>query len=278
MTRKQQSAFPEVGTIRKGSPKRGNRFGTDLNDRFRVEFAPDTAEAQARFYAAYQTYRPTELRAMFVSPSVWDSWYFANEAYARSGQLIAAADDTHFLHLRNPVTGELLVRNGDPLTPYTPGQAFSYERNGRTYEAKLRPSGRLTLFLPDLEQFAVLTLKTTSFYDRVNIEKQLGAIQGLANALQGGNAAGIPIRVFRRKGWVTWNKPGGGAIRSEKWLVNIEPAAPWMKIAMRQLTNFASFGTAFEPAEIMLDTPPELDDEGEMDVDEAFPPGEEMEN
>ena len=263
MTRKQQSAFPEVGSIHKGEPKDGQRFGADLNERFRVEFAPDTTEAQMRFYAAYDTYHPMEIRGMIASTSVWDSWYFANEAYTSGGQLIAAADDSHFLHLRNPVTGELLVRNGEPLMEYAPGQVFAYQRGEREFEAKLKPSGRLNLFLPELEQFVIFTLKTSSFYDRINIEKHLAAIQGLANALNNGNAAGIPIRVYRRQGWVTWNKPGGGAIRSQKWLVNIEPAPAWAKQAMKKLSNFASFGAAFADAEVFVDIDPALDEEEE---------------
>jgi hypothetical protein len=266
MNRKQQSVFPEMGSIHKGAPKRGDRFGEDLEERFRVEFGPETTEAQLRFYAAHGSYYPTELRAMIVSKSVWEMWYFANETYTKSGQ-----------HIRNPVTGEMIVRKGEPFTPYTPGQCYEYERSGKTYRAKLRPYGRLYLFLPELQTPNVLTLKTHAFYDRVNIEKQLGAIQGLANALNNGNAAGIPIRVFRRKGWVTWNKPGGGAIRTEKWLVNIEPTKVWMETAMRQLTNFASFGTSFEPNEILLDTPHDLDDDL-PDVDEAFPPVDEAES
>ena len=38
MNRKQKSVFPEMGSIHKGAPKRGNRFGEDLEERFRVEF------------------------------------------------------------------------------------------------------------------------------------------------------------------------------------------------------------------------------------------------
>ena len=273
MTRKQQTAFPEVGTIHKGAPKEGNRFGADLNEKFRIEFAPGTVSAQTRFYAAYASYHPSELHAMITSVSVWDTWYFANEAYAQSGQMIAAADDSHFLHLRNPATGELLVRNGEPFMEYSPGQAFSYERGDRKYEAKLKPSGRLNLFLPDLEEFVTFTLKTTSFYDHINIEKQLAAIQGLANALNGGNAAGIPIRVYRREGWVTWNKPEGGAIRSQKWLVNIEPESAWAKQAMKKLTNFASFRAAFAEADVTVDGDPALegDEEEELDVRATAP-------
>lgn len=272
MTRKQQTAFPEAGTVHKGAPKQDNRWGDDLEERFRIEFAPDTIKTQTRFYAAYNSYYPTELHAMFVSSSVWDTWYFANEAYSQSSQRIAVADDSRVLHLRNPATGEVLVRNGEPFTEFIPGQAFHYTRGDREYEVKLRPTGRLSLFLPDLEQLVSFTLRTTSFYDRINIEKQLGAIQGLANALNGGNAAGIPIRVYRREGWVTWNKPEGGAIRSQKWLVNIEPETVWAKQAMKKLTNFASFGAAFAEAEVTVEGDPALDDEDEeLDVQATTP-------
>lgn len=263
MTRKQQSAFPEVGTIRKGEPKEGNRFGADLNERFRVEFFPATENVQARFYTAYQTYYPTEIRGMIAASSVWDSWYFANEAYTQSGQMIASADDERFLHLRNPATGEILVRKGEPFREYVPGQTFNYQRGDRQFEAKLKPSGRLSIFLPELEEFVVFTLKTTSYYDRINIEKHLSAIQGLANALKGGNVAGIPIRVYRRLGWVTWNKPDGGAIRTQKWLVNIEPESAWAKQAMNHLSNFALFGNAFEDAEVEVDVDPSLGEDEE---------------
>jgi len=273
MTRKQQTAFPEVGTVHKGAPKQDNRWGDDLEERFRIEFSPDTTEAQMRFYAAYGNYHPTELRAMFVSTSVWDTWYFANEAYSRSNQRIAVADDNQVLHLRNPATGEVLIRNGEPFTEFVPGQAFCYERGDRKYEVKLRPTGRLSLFLPELEQFVSFTLRTTAYYDRINIEKQLAAVQGLANALQDGNVAGIPIRVYRRQGWVTWNKPEGGAIRSQKWLVNIEPEPAWAKQAMRKLTNFASFRTAFAEADVTVDGDPALegDEEEELDVRATAP-------
>ena len=162
MTRKQQTAFPEVGTVHKGAPKQDNRWGDDLEERFRIEFAPDTTDAQLRFYNAYGNYHPTELRAMFVSTSVWDTWYFANEAYSRSNQRIAVADDNQVLHLRNPATGEVLIRNGEPFTEFVPGQAFCYERGDRKYEIKLRPTGRLSLFLPELEQFVSFTLRTTA--------------------------------------------------------------------------------------------------------------------
>jgi hypothetical protein len=102
----------------------------------------------------------------------------------------------------------------------------------------------------------------------------LAAIQGLANALNNGNAAGIPIRVYRRQGWVTWNKPGGGAIRSQKWLVNIEPDPAWAKQAMKRLSNFAIFGAAFADAEVTVDGDPALDDEDEeegLDVKATAP-------
>jgi hypothetical protein len=272
MTRKQQTAFPEVGTVHKGAPKQDNRWGDDLEERFRIEFAPDTLKAQTCFYATYNSYYPTELHAMFVSSSVWETWYFANEAYSQSSQRIAVADDSQILHLRNPATGEVLVRNGEPFTEFIPGQTFHYKHGERQYEVKLRPTGRLSLFLPELEQLVSFTLRTTSFYDRINIEKQLGAIQGLANALNGGNAAGIPIRVYRRLGWVTWNKPKGGAIRSQKWLINLEPEPTWAKQAMKKLTNFASFGAAFEDTEVTVDGDPALEDEiEELDVRATAP-------
>lgn len=275
-------AFPEVGIIRKGGQKQKRMVdgrevetvGKDLSDRFRVTFYPGTEDVAARFFEVYDTFTPHHIRAMLPFRSVWDAWNRANEAY-NFGRLIAKADDDRFITLRDPLTGEYQVRNGEPLRAYTPGECIEYERKGKQYKLKLRPTGRLRLFLPEIGRLVTFTLKTTSFYDCINIEQHLGALQAIADALNGGNAAGIPIHVYRAEREVTWNRPDGGAQRVKKWLVHIESDPEWVKAAIRRLADFALTGEMRaegllpeQLGEVAGSVDPEQDD----DLDEASEP------
>jgi hypothetical protein len=254
ITEKLQIAFPEVGIIRKGGQKQKRivdgreieTVGKDLSDRFRVTFYPGTEDIATRFFNAYDTFTPHHIRAMIPFRSVWDAWSQANEAY-NFGRLIAVrtsspADDDRFITLRDPLTGEYIVRNGEPQRPYIPGESIDYQRKGKQYSLKLRPTGRLRLLLPEIGRLVMFTLKTTSYYDCLNIEQHLGALQAIADALNSGNAAGIPIHVYRAEREVTWNQPDGGAQRVKKWLVHIEPDPEWVKAAVRRLAEFAVTG------------------------------------
>ncbi|MFZ6029758.1 MAG: hypothetical protein ACOYYS_18755 [Chloroflexota bacterium] len=205
MTIKQDAAFPEVGILRKGGPKQKGKskdgraidvVGPDLNDRFRAVFHPGTADTQAQFFTVYQTYQPAVVRAMMPFRSAWRNWSCRYEAHA-GGCLIARADaeQRRIISLRHPASKEYIVRDGEPHTAFTPGERFEF--NGR--EVKFKPVGRLRLFLPDLRRFVTFLLKTTSFYDKLNLERNLAAIQAIADAVNGGNAAGIPFLVYRRE-------------------------------------------------------------------------------
>jgi hypothetical protein len=277
-TEKLTIAFPEVGIIRKGGQKQKRvvdgqeveTVGKDLSDRFRVAFYPCTEDIAARFFNIYDTFTPHHICAMIPFRSVWDAWSRANEAY-NFGRLIARADDDRFITLRDPLSGEYIVRNGEPRQPYTPGASIDYERKGKQYRLKLRPTGRLRLFLPEICRLVMFTLKTTSFYDCLNIEQHLGALQAIADALNGGNVAGIPIYVYRAEREVTWNRPDGEAQRVAKWLVHIEPDSDWVKAAIRRLADFALTGEMRlpllpeQPGEVTGNVDPEQDEE--IDVD-----------
>jgi hypothetical protein len=269
MLPKQAIAFPEVAIIRKGTPKRkysknGRESwiqGMDLGSRFRIAFAPGTDDVKNAFAALYptaaKTYGPdyaeqsgfemSRIRCMITTRNVSDAWEWANEAY-NAGRLIARADDNHFIVYRNPVTGEHEIKNGEPFKEFSHGMSVDYERDGRKFFLPIRTYGRLSLFIPDLGRMVRFTLKTTSFYDRLNISANLAAIQFLADTLNGGNAAGIPFFVYRREQEITWNKPDGGAQRIKKWLVNIEADPEWVAATMQRMRRFALGGETIGPA------------------------------
>lgn len=243
-------ALPEVAIIRKGDAKvkktkaDGSVYetvGPDLKDRFRVVFAPGAVEYQKIFEAHYHTLKPERIRAMVLSPSVWDSWSWANEAYT-AGRMVAKADDTHYLMKRDPLTGAYQVTDGEPWLAFEPGQSIVYQKGDKKIELKLRTVGRLRLFLPEMERLVQLTLKTTSYYDRLNIDGQLASIQSMANTLNHGNAAGIPLHIFRMEQEIVWNKPDGSAQRVKKWLINIEADSEWVRAAVGRLSRFALTG------------------------------------
>lgn len=266
MLPKQSIAFPEVAIIRKGTPKRKNPKrpdqmiqGMDLNSKFRIAFAPGTDDVKAAFAALYpqsvKKYGPdfaepdgfelSKLRCMITTRNVSDAWEWNNEAY-NAGRLIARADDSHFITLRDPLTGEYQVTNGEPYTEFQHGQTIVYERDGRKYTLPIRTYGRLSLFLPELKRMVRMTLKTTSYYDRLNISSNLAAIQFLADTLNNGNAAGIPFYIYRREQEVTWNKPDGGAQRIKKWLVCIEADPEWVEATLRRMSQFALGGDVIQ--------------------------------
>ena len=264
LTRKQSSAFPEVAVIRKGGAKKTiNKngrdiqvVGDDLRDHFRVVFAPGAEDISKRFVEVYKTDQPTRIRAMIPFSSVMRAWEFYSEAY-NAGRLIARADENKFLTLRDPLTGEYQVINGEPFTEFHPGMKIEYDRDGKHYALPLKCTGRLKLWLPEAcmipgdppqIRMVYFTLKTTSFYDCMNISANLRAVQELVEALPGqnGNAGGVPIILYRKEQEITWNKPDGSAQRVKKWLVQIEMDPTYVAAAFKRLSEFAL--TGFTPA------------------------------
>mgnify|MGYP000859080493 CR=1 FL=1 len=280
-TRKLSIAFPVVGTIRKGGAKRpgkdrnGNAIeivGQDLQDKFRVVFAPGAEDLREAWMKVYGTDQPTRIRAMVCFPSVWQAWEYYNEAYT-AGRMVARADNEKFIVLRNPLTGEYIVRAGEPFRAYTPGQKITYEKNGREFSLPMKSSGRLRVFIPELGRMVMLELKTTSFYDCQNITNQLAAIQAVAAALNGGNAAGVPFYLYRKEQSITWNKPDGSASRVSKWLIQIEADPAYVETMVKRMSDFALTGArtvgqlpAGELAGTEDPDQPEDDDEAPVDA------------
>jgi hypothetical protein len=273
---RQSIAFPEVGQIRKGTPKikHEGKFiqGSDLKSFFRVAFFPGADEAKAIYkelhpdlftkydltyrrpgeYAEPDGFETPKLRALIPFRSVFDGWEWFNEAYS-AGTLIAKADDNHIISQKNPLnTREYLIYKGEPFKEFKHGDVITYSRGGRDFTLPFRTSCRLRLFLPELGRLVTFVLKSTSFYDRLNIDAQLGGIQFLADTLNRGNAGGIPLIVYRREQDVSWNKPDGTAARVKKWLINIEADPDWVKAAVARLGNFALTGEIINQALLPL--------------------------
>ena len=187
-------AFPEIGQIRKGAKKGGNRPGKDLTY-FRVEFDEREKMATEKFLSIYGL-EPTAIRIILPFDEIdrmWDAWL---EAYT-AGRMVARSDGEFITYQIDTKTGDILVRNG--LNVNTGKQAQHPDDNIAGYDYKnnpvtFKPSGRLKIIIPDLERAAYVTVLTTSMHDIANISDQLRAFQELNN----GVIKGIPFILRRR--------------------------------------------------------------------------------
>src|SRR5512139_2981369 len=102
-------AFPEIGQIRKGAKKSGNRPGEDLTF-FRVEFDEREKKAADEFVRTYGA-QPQAIRIILPFNEIermWDAWL---EAYT-AGRMVARADGEKYIYLIDTKTNRLLVKNG----------------------------------------------------------------------------------------------------------------------------------------------------------------------
>lgn len=260
-------------------------LGNDLKDRFRIEFLPGTGEIGAaglpddpkkwsvkeKFFSLHRdeyikydmTYRRPgvyatpdgfemkTIRAIVPCRNILDSFQWAN-VVNNAGTQIAEANDEQYLWEKNPLnTREYFVKNGQPFKAWNNGDTITYDKQGKKIVLPFKTSIRMNLFLPELERWVYFTLKSVSYYDRLQMNAQLHGIQFWADTLNGGNAAGIPLLIYRREQSVTWNKPDGSAQQTKQWLINIEADPEWVKWATTQMSNHA-FGMS---APKMLNAP-----------------------
>lgn len=290
-TVKSSMSFPEAGQIRKGGAKQkqvknGREYetvGKDLGQALRLVVfeGRDSAYITAKLldlYGGLTTDKP--ILCMLPFQRVSECWEVWNEAYS-AGRMVMRADGEHYIRLIDPESGAMVVDDGQPYKPFNGEREIRYTRGDRQYVLPIKPTGRLKLFLPELERFVWFTLKTTSYYDAINLEAQLGAIQNLADSLNGGSCAGIRFYLYRTQKDVTWNKPDGTASRVTKWLLNVEVDPEWVKSAIGRLNQFALTGhgtaAALLPQPIIGTVDP---DEPEHDEDEPeiIIPGEKQPN
>jgi hypothetical protein len=301
---RQAAAFPEVAIIRKGTPKRKGKpgtngretwiQGTDLKGKFRIQFQPGADEARKRFHALhekeYKQYGPNfaipdgyevkEIRGVIPFADAFYGWYWRNEAY-NSGRLIAAADDQYYITKRDPLNGEYIIRDGVYVNDgvsrlrYAIGDRIEYKRGDRNHVLPVKFHGRLRVLLPELDMLASFTLKTTSWYDLTTIEASLGAIQEMANMVNNGMAGGIPFWMYRAENDVAWNHADGTASRTKIWSVYLRIDEVAVKALLRRLTNFALTGEAvaglLQQPEVELAGPVNPEDESFDDPENERP-------
>lgn len=264
-------AFPQIGVIRKGSPKEtrknadGKEYqiqGKDLKH-FRVEF--DVAEERIRaIFEQIYGKEPTQMKVTFPFNEinrVWDAWL---EAYT-SNRLIARADGEHIVYWRDGkekivkdgialVTREMkiwkkvdglhteplpvMVREGQPV-PYIENMVF--HRTEKTL-VEAKPVGRLRVVLPELKRLGYLVLQTTSMNDIISIggpeSGELGAIKMLCDNL-GQPLAGVPMILRRKPKDIAYTDKNGKQSKMTRWLVHIEADPVYVESVMEKMQRLA---------------------------------------
>lgn len=270
ITRKQQIAFPVVANIRKGEPKTANRPGRDLEQQFRVVFEPGMEQYQKRFLSLYRTLTPTMINAMLPFNDLSACYEISNEAY-KAGMLVFKAINGRIIVHRNPENGEYLVRggesvNGDHNLEYDPFEFRDLKYIGYDGQQKTLPiktQTRVKLFLPEMEDFVWFQLKSNSYYDSLNIENNIAAVQMVADAATGGRVAGVKINVFRAQQSILWMSPQGPR-RIMKWLLNIKIDPQWVKKMAVRMSE-ATLGAGTQVQELL--TAPSSGPDPEQDQD-----------
>lgn len=282
-------AFPQIGVIRKGSPKQkivrdGKEIsiqGKDLQF-FRVEFDENEVAAAEIFKRVYGD-KPSQIKIVFPFNEVdrvYDAWleaYTASRLLARSdgesviywrkdGRVLAAggvATVTEVIEIPIRVTKEKYEKRKIQLTEGSPIRYLEGMVFGGTSKtpAIAKPVGRLRVVIPDLHRLATLTFMTTSKRDIISMgAADSGELGSIVRVCRSVNVpfAGVPLILKRRKEEVSVPQEDGTAKRLPKWMVHIEPDPEFVARA-----NIAMHHLAM-PKIPLLDIPE--DDEEEIDV------------
>ncbi len=231
-------SFPEIGQIRKGAKKTEKRPGKDLQW-FRVEFDEQEQETAGKFHQRYGD-KPDEINIILPFDEIercWDAWL---EAYT-AGRMVARSDGEKFTYLIDTETGEIIVKGGEPHTPYKEDMSV-----GKDYQDKpvyCKPVGRLKVLVPELARAAYLTVMTSSVHDIANISAQLEAFK----KLNGGVIKGIPLVLRRRPKKISVPNPKkkGQRMRMEKWMLSIEADPVWVRAKLAEVKHLALPGNGF---------------------------------
>jgi len=277
-------AFPELGQIRKGSPKQkiikdGREIeiqGKDL-EFFRFDLDEREVEAIATVKKIYGD-RPTDLNIVLPFNEIDQCWEAFLEAYT-AGRMVARTDGEVFIYLVETKTGNILVKNGIDVEtgkprPYSEGMIVGYDYKNQPIKCKA--TGRLKVVLPELQRLAFLTVLTSSLYDISNLSSQLLAIQTFCNNM-GKGIGGIPLVLRRRPHEISCPdlKDKGKRVRRTKWLLSVEMDPEAVKRSLMELKRLALPGNGLTmPSPENPITGPDWSDipEDEGDEDETPEP------
>lgn len=246
------AAFPRIGTLRKGAPKKDNRPGSDLHH---FRFDSDDAAATAAFAAAYGD-EPNFISVYLPYATTGENFQAWQEEWSASS----------LLHRCDGVTCELWLTKKN-----------TYSHEPKPCPGGCKPTGRLMAIVPELRRFAYVTVLTTSIHDIMELQANLEATEALR-----GDLRGIPFILSRRPREISTPRQDGKRARTEKWLLSIEPAPAWVGHQLRAMERAAlpdgikalTDGSHVDTTtgEVVEHDAPDFDNEAEPEVIQPAPP------
>jgi hypothetical protein len=245
LTDEVKAQFPNLGKLRKGSEKVGDKMGRELPY---WRFTSERAEIVEAFTAAYGS-QPTLINC-YMAYSTPD------EAFSTWCEIWGA---TGLVHRCDGETMSIWQEAGKYVRGSKPC-AGGHDKNDPLNDAV----GRLAIIIPELVYagyVGLVTVETHGKHDILSISRALQAVY----ESRGGNGQGlhgIPFNLRRVPEQVS--TPGFGnrtGQRSmvEKWNVKLEPAADWVRLQldMAHATQMAGALPEAKPAPQLLEPKPE---------------------
>lgn len=192
------ASFPKLGTLRKGAPKPERGPGADLKH---FRFDSDDQAATAAFAEAYGD-EPNYISVYLPYATTEENFQAWKEEWASSS-------------LRHRCDGVTMTRWLKP--------DGSYSDEPKPCTGNCKPAGRLMVIVPDLRRFAYVTVLTTSIHDIMELQANLEATEALR-----GDLRGIPFILSRKPRQISTPRKDGARVRTEKWLLSIEPGQNWV--------------------------------------------------
>ncbi|NBC16576.1 MAG: hypothetical protein GVY18_04570 [Bacteroidetes bacterium] len=206
--------LPQIGDLRKGAPKTGNRPGQDL-EHFR--FTSEEPGLEARFRDEYgEAPRELSIRLPYATADEnFDAWL---EEY-RAGGLVRRCD------------GSACVLWQTPEGEYSDAEKPCAQDESPPCQCK--ETGRLHIILPALERMGTVCVHTTSVNDIKTLHGALSALERIAQA-SGRDLRGVPFVLKRRPRKISTPGQNGQRVRREKWLLTIEPEPQWVSLQLQE--------------------------------------------
>jgi len=226
LTTGREAAFPRIGILRKGGEKQINKSGQEVygKDLTFFRFDSNDAQAVADFEQAYGK-EPAAINVYlpFVTPDEnFQAW---QEEYKAGGLVHRCDGETMTVHL----TPDGKYSTEPKPCPYHAGTT---QRNKK--EPGCKPTGRLTVIIPELRRFAYVTSLTNSKNDIMELTDNLNAVYAMRGTLQG-----IPFRLVRRPRMISTPTPDGGRARREKWMLSLEVNPDWAVMQLESMQKQA---------------------------------------
>lgn len=194
-----QASFPQIGVLRKGAPKTGNKPGEDLRH---FRFDTDDTRAAEMFRGAYGN-EPTEINIYFAYQTPEENFHAWQEEYSKSS-------------LKHRCDGQTAVLWLDERTG-------KYSQVPKPCPGGCKPTGRLLVIVPELQRFAYVVVGTTSIHDIMRVTQNLEALYAMR-----GDLRGIPFVLRRTPEMISTPTSDGGRARREKWLLSVEALPEWV--------------------------------------------------